>query len=76
MDELKTIREDDRPILELVFPGVEGAIYRVGTFGLTRIVAYAENGQGASVPWFALYQGEALQTRVNAAHVESVHYTT
>jgi len=68
------IRDDDRPIMKLAFPGDEGSYHMVGACGLTRIVAYSENGQGASVPWFALYRGDALIGRINAAHIEGVYY--
>ena len=73
MDKPKQILEDDRPITTLVFPGGE-SYWQVGASGVTRIVAYAEVGQGAYVPWFAVYTGETLTQRVNAAHVEGVQY--
>lgn len=44
-----------------------------------RIVAYREHGDGAYVPWFAVYAkecewSEEPYVRVNSRHVESVVY--
>ncbi len=73
MDKPKRILEDDRPITMLVFPGGD-SYWQVGACDITRIVAYAEAGQSGYVPWFAVYAGEAIMQRVNAAHVEDVRY--
>jgi len=74
MDTITRIPDDDRPITMLVFPYEEVSYYKVGAGGATRIVAYNECGQMEVVPWFAVYEGDVLTIRVNAAHVETVHY--
>ena len=68
------MRDDERPIRSIATQGEDYSTWCVGRTGVTHIVAYRENGQGASVPWFAVYEGEWLATRVNAAAVESVWY--
>jgi len=40
-------------------------IIKVGEDGVTKIVIYAEPGNGAYVPWAALYQGDSIRTRVD-----------
>jgi hypothetical protein len=66
--------DDERPIKTITTQGESYSIWTVGRTGVTRIVAYRENGQGASVPWLAIYEGDWLAHRVNAAAVESVWY--
>lgn len=65
------IWEDERPIRKITT--VDGA-WSVDCDGVTRIAAYLENGQEDSVPWLAVYCGNWLTCRVNAAHVKSVWY--
>ena len=45
-----------------------------GAAGVTRIEVYHEPGNGAAVPWFAVWAGDRLVARVNSAYVESVGY--
>ena len=40
---------------------------RVGTNGVTRIELYNENGQMSYVPWIAVYKGDFLWQRFDAA---------
>ena len=68
--------DDERPIREIALAGDGGDFWTVGHVGVTRIVVYRENGQGASVPWLAVYRGDWLASRVNAAHVENIWYGT
>ena len=46
-----------------------------GVAGVTRIECYREAGQGGHVPWFAVWKGEHLMQRVNAAQVTGVVYS-
>ncbi len=39
--------------------------YEVGLGNVTKIVPYQDYGNGAMVPWLAVYQGEHLQVRIN-----------
>jgi len=66
--------DDERPIRSVATQGEDYSYWCVGQLGITRIVAYRENGQGASVPWLAVYEGDWLAHRVNAAAVASVWY--
>ena len=56
--------EDSREIFAI--GGVYSAIF-VGSNGVTKIVPYHENGQMAAVPWFAVYCGDEIWRRYDAA---------
>ena len=73
---MKSIREDDQQVKCLLFPaGSDGLTdIWVGFFGVTSIKPYTENGQMEVVPWFAVYHGETIVKRINAAHVALVGY--
>ena len=61
---METILEDKRTIVGLA----EGQWFaRVGDDDITKIVAYAETGQRAYVPWFAIFKGDVLTHRIDAA---------
>ena len=47
--------------------------WRVGSSGVTAIVAYDEYGEFAMLPWVAVYRGDEIIVRVPAQQV-SVHY--
>lgn len=71
---LSTILEDEREIERLSFgTGPADVSIVVGLAGVTKIVAYGEPGQGAYVPYFAVYIGEHLNDRV-PAHMVVVSY--
>ncbi len=55
---------DDRPIEAIVGNTLT---IRVGEGGVTRIVAYGENGVMGLMPWAAVYKGEFLWKRVDLA---------
>ena len=75
MEILKPLMEDNRPILLIQFKGEGGGIIRVGdSSGTTRIVAYGEPGECCYVPWFAVFVGEDVTRRVNAADIGIVEY--
>lgn len=63
------ITDDARPILAIwnAIDPVNGAYYRVGSNGVTRIVAYGEAGQMSLVAWLAVYRGEEIAYRFPAA---------
>lgn len=61
---MKTLPKDKRPI-ESVHKGDRTIL--VGTRGVTKIVVYEELGQGSYVPWLAVYAGDHLQLRLDAA---------
>lgn len=65
---------DDREIQSLDAGGATAGEYLVGRGGITAIRYYEETGQGAMVPWFAIYIGDAIKTRINGAFVERVIY--
>lgn len=65
--------DDPREISAIHEAGDDGAFWRVGYAQVTRIVAYKEHGLSDFVPWFAVYQGDHLATRV-PGHTVSVSY--
>ena len=73
-NEILEMWEDKRSIKGIVMAGEGGDYWDVGRGGVTCIIAYGENGQMAEVTWLAVYEGDWLAHRVNAAHVESVWY--
>lgn len=68
------ILDDKRAIIEISAPGEDGNFWTVGRNDVTAIVAYGEPGQGAYVPYFAIYKGDWLESRVNGADIEQVYY--
>ena len=48
--------------------------WAVGRDAVTKIVVYGENGMHCDLPWFAVYQGDEIVSRVNAAYVTDVWY--
>lgn len=61
-------KDDSRAILAIHMPGDPQAWFRVGR-GCTRIEAYDENGDMASIPWLAVFDGDEIIFRTAAAHV-------
>jgi hypothetical protein len=47
--------------------------FEVGQRGVTKIVAYDENGQMSHVPWLAIYVGEKIWLRMPAVGI-AVYY--
>lgn len=75
MKEPRRITEDTRRIVEIKVAGKD--VYRtwaVGRAGVTAIIPYDEMGQGAYVPWLAVYDEDGMRNRVNAAHLEYIYY--
>lgn len=46
----------------------------VGHDGVTKIVPYEERGQMSNVVWFAVYKGDIIWKRLNAALMAEVRY--
>ena len=69
--ETETILTDIRGIYSIQ---AGGAIYEIDCGGVTDIVPYMEPGQGAYVPWFAVFEDGQITARVNAAYVSQVTY--
>ena len=70
------ILDDDRPVKAIWTRDPEdyGATVLVGCGGVTKIEAYGEPGQGAYVPWFAVWKGDVIDSRYNAALCVLVEY--
>lgn len=74
---MKNLLNDGRPIESAwthmaVEDGDLGAT--VGHNGVTKIVPYTENGQMAAVVWLAVYAGDTIWKRLNAAHMAEITY--
>lgn len=64
MNKVNTLLDDPRSIHGVWWDnGREG--YAVGHNEVTKIVPYQDYGNGAMVPWLAIYQGEHLLSRIN-----------
>ena len=70
------ILDDDRPIVwvEMSPGGEEATFWRVGYDGVTSIVPYEENGQGAAVPWLEIYKDDVVAARANCALAVGMGY--
>lgn len=76
--EVPTIPEDTRKIDSIWYPTEEAWGYSVtasaaSSLRCEKIVAYAENGQMAPVPFFAVYRDGQIYARV-PAHMVEVRY--
>jgi len=74
MSTVPIIQNDERLIKEIVITCGDGDYWSIGCLGVTRIVAYQECSQIGTVTWLAVYKGDWLEARVNAAHVTSLWY--
>ncbi len=71
---MNTILQDTRTISTIAFgPKEDDFAYSVGVSGITSIVAYAEPGEMAHVPWFKVYMGADIIARVPARMVMVVY---
>ena len=71
MKDTLEIQHDNREIYQVVLRSgniEDYEIYTTGKNGITKIVQYFENGQMAAVPWFAIYKGENIITRMDAVN--------
>jgi len=65
---------DTRPICCIIGDPVDGVWEKVGKDGVTAITGYYESGQMAAVPWCAVWVGDDLKARVNAALLSEILY--
>ena len=72
---MRQIADDRRPIKALTNERHGCGFAHVGSGGVTKIVAYKEPGQGAAVPWLAVYKGQECAARISAEHV-AIYYET
>ena len=69
------IVQDLRPIDAIFWePGTNYDEMRVGYRGVTKILPYYEHGSQAYVPWFAVFKGDTVHCRCNAASLAGVVY--
>ena len=66
-----SFKQGDERIKAIYF--TNGDVMRVGG-DITKIKVIMENGQMAGVPWLAIYGGEKVKSKFNAALVEGVEY--
>ena len=72
--EIGTLLTDKRPIL-FVADATEGQCGPwVGHEGVTKIEVYQDFGEGAMVPWFAVWKGDVLAARLQATKFATVSY--
>lgn len=62
------LSQDPRPITGIFY--LNDSSITVGSCEITAIEAYDENGQGACVPWLAVFRGAEIVNRVPAHMVE------
>ena len=67
-----SMTEDKRRVVYL--GGPDELEIHVGEDDVTRIDCYEENGQSAPVAWFAVWEGDRLAYRINAAFISEVVY--
>lgn len=64
---MNTIMQDKRQIMAVVELGVnEPFTYRIGTWEVTNIVPYEENGHMAAITWIAVERNGEIYTRFPA----------
>lgn len=68
--------EDGRTIHGITNEALGQDIVFIGRGGVTRIECYEEPGQGACVPWFAVWKGQEISRRISSVGPIGVHYVT
>lgn len=58
-----SLSRDERTIQSAI--GERGR-FILGELGVTKIIAYDENGEMAHVPWLAIFKGETIAARCSA----------
>lgn len=80
MSDVPLIHMDNRPIQSIWYDGDDAGGYSIDPRfdkSTSKIVAYGENGQCATVPFFAVYDhGGAIKARVPAQMVTVVYVDT
>lgn len=64
MNKTTCLLEDDREIAAVSF-GYPGG-FSVGSYGVTKILAYGEPGEFCMLPWVAVYKGDTIIHRIPA----------
>lgn len=75
--DMENIMEDKRPIKRITIHSNEPegeASYIVDPRWYDEIKPYHENGEMASVVWFAIYKDNAMVSRVNSRYVDAISY--
>lgn len=67
--------QDTRTIESIWLSAEKDLNWTIEQHEVDKIEVYGEPGQGAMVPWFAIWIGGKIRVRVNAARIESVVYT-
>lgn len=78
MGDIPMIYDDPRPIHAIWYDGLDAGGYCTKTLGcdVSKIVAYAEHGQGDFVPYYAVYGADgSIRARV-PGHMVTVVYAT
>jgi len=73
MSDVPLIHMDPRPINAIFYPGENAGGWTTSpgySISCDKIVAYAENGQMAPVPFYAVYRDGQIMARVPAQLVE------
>jgi hypothetical protein len=68
------LTNDTRPICQITINADYQNAHTLGRYGVTKITTVDENGEMAHVPWFEVWKGDALYSRVNAKYVSEVLY--
>lgn len=69
---MKQILDDDRKIESIWYE--QGEPYKIGTCGVTKIEAYGEPAEFCDRPWFAIWKGDVITSRMNGAQIEGISY--
>ena len=71
-----SILNDDREIRGISGTSIDEGDweYLINCLGIEKIQVYAEYGQMAGVPWFAIWKNGEIRWRINAVFVECVNY--
>ena len=70
---IEDILQNDEREINLIYIN-DNDVWRVGFEGTTRIEAYGEPGEYGDKPWFKVWVGDEIVTRVNASAVGYVDY--
>ncbi|MBN9028911.1 MAG: hypothetical protein BGO05_10155 [Rhizobiales bacterium 63-7] len=77
MNDIPLIHMDERPITSIWYPGEDAGGYSTDARfdkSTSKIVAYAENGQCAPVPFYAVYDHDGnIKARVPAQMVTVIY---
>lgn len=65
---------DERPICQIVVNADYQCVITVGRHDVSKITVAEETGEMNYIPWFEVWKGEALYSRVNSKYVSEVLY--